>query len=76
MSNGLAVHRKDPYGRDYWYNSTCSSGYSFTHDSVLKTLFKIFLEHKRWEHGGREREIWEDYSPQYTLAVPEKLVWW
>lgn len=76
MSNGLAIHKKDPYGRDYWYNNTCSSGFSFTKGSVLETLFKRFLEHKRWEHDGRERKIWEQYSPHYILVVPEKLVWW
>lgn len=73
MSNGIAIHKNDPYGRDYWYNKTCSSGYSFTHDSVLKTVLKNFLEHNSWEFGGRE--IWDEYSPHYILAVPEKLVW-
>lgn len=74
MTNGLAISKNDPIARDYWHNKTCSSGYSTVVTSPLVLVLKNFIQ------GGmswnKDRDLWDEYSPLYTLAAPEQLVWW
>ena len=78
MTNGIAVSLGNPVGRDYWINNTCCSGYSGYKDgmgSVLRHCLESFIsEGKEWIDC--DKECWEEWSPMYTLAVPEQLVWW
>lgn len=74
MTNGIAISKHDALARDYWHNETCSSGYSSTLESTTLLVLRTFItEGMTWRMN---RNIWDEYSPYYTLAVPEQLVWW
>ncbi len=74
MTNGIAVGKTDPIARDYWHNETCSSGYSSTLTPPTLLVLKNFIaEGKSW---NKDRDLWDEYSPLYVLAVLEQLVWW
>lgn len=77
MSNGIAVGMTDYLTRDYWYNGTCCSGYSFR-GNVTEHCLKAF---KFGTAGfpaafGWDEETFKLYSKSQKLAVPEQLVWW
>ena len=73
MTNGIAVNKKE-IGIDYWYNGTSGSGWTGRHGFCLENCLKRFVG----PTGPRDWSTsWMDeYGPHYTLAVPEKLVWW
>ena len=64
MTNGIAVKYKDG-SFDLWLNRTCTSGY-LPLDGALLRIFRY----------GTDPIYWEEYSPQFKIAVPEQLVWW
>lgn len=78
MTNGLAVHLRDAYGRDYWHNGTACSGYSFRGGSTTEHCLRTF---KFGAVGCPAGYYWDsrsfdEYSKFHKLAVPEQLVWW
>ena len=78
MTNGLVVSNYDILGRDYWYNGTCCSGYSFRDGSTTEHCLKAFkfgIEDNPAMRGW-DTDTFLEYSPTQTLVVPEQLVWW
>lgn len=77
MTNGIAVSLSDAYGRDYWHNGTACSGYSFKGEPTGHCLraFKFGVG-KLPAAFGWDSKTFDDFSPYYKLAVPERLVWW
>jgi hypothetical protein len=75
MTNGIAIGLNDIVARDYWYNGTSCSGYSFK-GKVTETCLKNFLNRGYSGFSNWNTDMFEEYSPYYTLAVPEQLVWW
>ena len=75
MSNGIAISKNDILARDYWHKGTASSGYSFE-GKVLHTLLTNFLNQGKPGYPDWRKDKFKKYSSEYTLAVPEQLVWW
>ena len=75
MTNGIAVGRKDSVARDYWYNGTACSGYSFI-GNTTEVCLRNFLNKGNPGFSHWDEEIFKKYSKGFTLAVPEQLIWW
>lgn len=78
MTNGLAVHLRNAYGRDYWHNGTACSGYSFREGSTTEHCLRAFKFGMAGCPAGQgwDSRVFDEYSTFYKLAVPEQLVRW
>ena len=73
MTNGIAIH-KTKIGFDYWEDGTAGSGWVDSTGGCLRNCLNRFVgptKKREWR-----KDYLREWGPNYTLAVPEQLVWW